>query len=126
MEGLRRLTEGLRRLAEAADRRCLWRVEFLEIEGLGFLKPFLSGVVASGGANSLTIEGLGSLLRGAVASGGSKSSKNEGLAFFRPLLSGVVASGGSESSKIEVLEFTEAYGRFTEAHGRFTKLMKGL
>ena len=71
-----------------ADRRCLRQVEILRIEGLGILKP---------------------LLRGAVASGGSKSSKIEGLGFFKPLLSGAVASGGSKSSKIEGLGFLSLY-----------------
>ena len=56
-----------------------------KIEDPGFVEPLLRGVVASDGSKSSTIEDLGffkSLIRGAVASGGSKSSKIEGLAFL--------------------------------------------
>ena len=60
----------------------------MEIEGLGFFKPLFSGVVASGG---------------------SKSSKNEDPGFVEPLLRGVVASGGSRSSNIEGLGFLSLY-----------------
>ena len=54
-----------------------------EIEGLGFLKPLLSGVVTSDGSESSKI----------------------GLGFCKPLLKGVVASRGPKSSKIEDLGF---------------------
>ena len=40
-----------------------------------------------------------------IASGGSKSSKNEGLRFVELLWLTVVASGGLKSSRIEALGF---------------------
>ena len=71
-----------------ADRRCLRRVEILNIEGLGCFKPLRRAVVASSGSKSSQIEGLGlfkSLWPTVVASGGSKSSKIEGVGTSNPL-----------------------------------------
>ena len=73
-----------------------------KIEGLGFVEPLSSGVVASSGSQSSKIEGLGfskPLLKGAVASGGSKPSIIEGLGFFKPLLRVV----GRNPQKMKVL-----------------------
>ena len=79
-----------------ADRRCL--------EGLRLFKPPGRTVVASGGSKSSKNQGVGFcrlLWPTVVASGGSKSSKNGGLGFFEPLRPIVVASSGSKHLKIE-------------------------
>ena len=67
-----------------ADGRCLWRLEILQIEGLGFFEPLWPTVVAPGASKSSTNVDIGffrSLWPTVVAFGGSKSSKNEGLGF---------------------------------------------
>ena len=98
--------------ASVAERRCLQRVEMSHIEDFCFFKLLPPIVVASSGSKSSKNEGLGllkPLLSGVVASSGSKSSKNEGLGFLKPLLRGVVVSGRSKSSNIEGLRILSLY-----------------
>ena len=67
-----------------------------KIEDPGFVEPLVRGVVASAGSKSSKNENVGflkPLSRGVVASGGSKSAKIEGLGILRPLLRGVAAFG---------------------------------
>ena len=95
------------------DRRGLQRVEILsKNEGLGFVSLCGRPSLPPAGRNpqKLKILDFKPLVRGVIASGGSKSLQIEGLGFFKPLWRIVVDSSGSKSSNNAGLEFLNLCG----------------